>query len=232
MLVELNPGEFVMGRKSAAKALKMSEQSIRTCVIKLIKYGNLTTRTTNRFTVISITNWGAYQQCENDINQQINQHPTSTQPASNHEQEVKEVKKLKKETKPLSKVAPLDEELAAYLAEKIKTHSPNADLKPKKWPDTIRLMRERDNRTEQEIRAVIDFATNDNFWKANILSAVKLRKQFDALRLKANQPTNNNGNSRMDRTIRALDEFMEDETNGQETVQIGYSGFDRGVSTK
>jgi hypothetical protein len=43
-------------------------------------------------------------------------------------------------------------------------------------------------------------------------------------------PTNN-GNSRMDRTIRALDEFMEDE-NGQETIQIGYSGFDRGVSAK
>jgi len=104
VLVELNPGEFVMGRKSAAKALKLSERSIRTCISKLVRYGNVTTRTTNRFTVISIINWEAYQLYENKNDQQNDQHPTSIRPASDHEQEVKEVKEQPKKKNKKEKI--------------------------------------------------------------------------------------------------------------------------------
>lgn len=41
-----------------------------------------------------------------------------------------------------------------------------------------------DNRGEREILDVIDFALNDDFWKQNIRSADKLRKQFDNLYVK------------------------------------------------
>ena len=93
VMVELEPGDFIMGRKEAAKELKMSEQSIRTIVTKLLKYGNLTTRTTNRFTIVSVVNWHTYQVLENKINQQINPHLTSSQPAANHEEEYKNIRK-------------------------------------------------------------------------------------------------------------------------------------------
>ena len=41
-----------------------------------------------------------------------------------------------------------------------------------------------DKRSERDILDVIDFALNDDFWKLNIRSADKLRKQFDNLYVK------------------------------------------------
>jgi len=38
-----------------------------------------------------------------------------------------------------------------------------------------------DKRTVDEVEAVIDWATTNDFWQPNILSAGKLRKQFDTL---------------------------------------------------
>jgi len=85
----------------------------------------------------------------------------------------------------ISKASPLDVELANHLAGRIKEHSPNAKVNPLKWAEHIRLMRERDNRDPDEIRKVIDFATADEFWRANILSGKSLRDKFDKLRLKS-----------------------------------------------
>ncbi|MED1407457.1 hypothetical protein P4U07_32980, partial [Bacillus mycoides] len=57
---------------------------------------------------------------------------------------------------------------------------PNLD----KWADDFRLMRERDNRTDEAIKYLINWTQNDTFWRTNILSPAKLRKQFDALVVK------------------------------------------------
>jgi hypothetical protein len=54
---------------------------------------------------------------------------------------------------------------------------PNLD----KWANDFRLMRERDNRTDEQIKYLINWSQNDEFWRANILSPSKLRKQFDTL---------------------------------------------------
>jgi hypothetical protein len=57
---------------------------------------------------------------------------------------------------------------------------PNLD----KWANDFRLMRERDNRTDEAIKYLINWTQNDDFWRTNILSPAKLRKQFDALVVK------------------------------------------------
>ena len=41
-----------------------------------------------------------------------------------------------------------------------------------------------DKRDPEEVRAVIDFAQDDSFWRNNILSVEKLRKQYDQLNAK------------------------------------------------
>jgi hypothetical protein len=41
----------------------------------------------------------------------------------------------------------------------------------------------------REVARVIDWCQADAFWRSNILSPGKLRKQFTALLLKANQPS-------------------------------------------
>jgi len=96
--VHLMPGDFVFGRKAAAKELRISEQTIRTLLNFLKTSRNLTTKTTNKFSIISIINWSTYQEDENQINQQTNQPLTNNQPATNHKQTLKELKALKENT--------------------------------------------------------------------------------------------------------------------------------------
>jgi len=55
------------------------------------------------------------------------------------------------------------------------------------WANDIRLMVEIDNRDPKQIKEVIDWCQEDNFWQNNILSITKLRKQFDKLELKSKE---------------------------------------------
>lgn len=79
--------------------------------------------------------------------------------------------------------------LAMYLYSKIKENNPEhrqlTDAQKQSWADHIRLMIERDNRTAEQIKNMIDWCQNDEFWKQNILSTAKLRKQYDTMRPKA-----------------------------------------------
>jgi len=58
-----------------------------------------------------------------------------------------------------------------------KTRSPNLE----KWANTIRLMRQADSLSHEEIAAVFRYANKHSFWAANILSPDKLREKFAAL---------------------------------------------------
>jgi hypothetical protein len=58
----------------------------------------------------------------------------------------------------------------------------------KSWTNTIRLMRERDGHTPQEITDVFKFANTDDFWRTNILSPDKLRAQFAKLHAQMMKP--------------------------------------------
>lgn len=83
-----------------------------------------------------------------------------------------------------------ERELANYLLSSIRAHKPDfrqPDMK--KWATEMRRLREIDKVTGQRIRACIDFAQADSFWRANILSPQKLRKQIDALELKISAAT-------------------------------------------
>jgi hypothetical protein len=62
------------------------------------------------------------------------------------------------------------------------------------WASEIRLTRERDGRTDQEIRDVFGWANTDSFWRTNILSPSKLREKFTQLRLKKESESNGNRN--------------------------------------
>ena len=52
-------------------------------------------------------------------------------------------------------------------------------------------MNERDERSWKTIGDVIMFATQDDFWRVNILSADKLRKQFDRLEMEKDKQKKN-----------------------------------------
>lgn len=81
----LQPGQLIFGRKKAAEDMPLSEQEIRTCIRFLEKIGNLTIKSTNRYSIITITNWAIYQDKDQRINQHINQQLASKQPATNQQ---------------------------------------------------------------------------------------------------------------------------------------------------
>lgn len=54
------------------------------------------------------------------------------------------------------------------------------------WANDVRLMRERDHRTDDEIRSLFSWANRHHFWKTNILSPATLRKQWDKLDVQRN----------------------------------------------
>lgn len=49
------------------------------------------------------------------------------------------------------------------------------------WSDHIRLMMERDGRTEEQIKYLIEWSQSNPFWKSNILSTKKLREKATTL---------------------------------------------------
>ncbi len=107
--VDLEPGQFVFGRKKAAQDIGISEQTLRTCLKYLLIHENLTIKATNKFSVITIVNWHIYQSGEDGDNQQINQRLTSSQPTTNQQVTTnKNDKNVKKKEKDLSSSGPTD----------------------------------------------------------------------------------------------------------------------------
>jgi len=101
--ITIEQGQLVTSRTQLSIETGISEQSIRTTLKKLKSTSELTSKPTNRFTILTIVNWASYQ-CDEDptnqlINQPANQQLTSNQPATNqpsHKND-KNVKNEKKE---------------------------------------------------------------------------------------------------------------------------------------
>ena len=89
------------------------------------------------------------------------------------------------------------------------------------WANIIRLMRERDGRTDGQIRALFDAANRDGFWLKNIRCPEKLREKWDELTLKLmgskNGKPQGNGGSASDARVRQQD-FSDVQVHSNEAV--------------
>ena len=74
-IVNLKPGDLATGRNAISTGTGLTPQNVRTALSKLEKLGILTSKPTNKFSVISMTNWNQYQQ--------TNKQVTSSQQATN-----------------------------------------------------------------------------------------------------------------------------------------------------
>jgi hypothetical protein len=98
MGITIERGQLVTGRKKLASELKVSERNIRTCLSNLEKTGELTIKTTNKYSIITICNYDTYQDINNINDQQSDQPSTSNRPATDQQPTTtKEVKKEKKD---------------------------------------------------------------------------------------------------------------------------------------
>jgi hypothetical protein len=75
-----------------------------------------------------------------------------------------------------------DLEIAKWISSRVKLINPTCkDPDLTSWSNTVRLMRQIDNRSHQDICALYDWASKHHFWQTNILSPESLRKQWDKL---------------------------------------------------
>jgi hypothetical protein len=171
--VHLEPGQFIFGRHKAAKETGLSEQEIRTCLAFLSKAQNLTIKSTNKFSIITVNNWHTYQDAD-----KANQ--PASQPASN--QQVTTYKNEK--NKRIYVADSIESQLSVLLLEEIRKNKPDfKEPNLQVWAKEVDLMTRRDGRNSEKIRQVIQWAQKDSFWHKNILSTGKLRKQFDQLEM-------------------------------------------------
>lgn len=74
--VKLKPGQFISGRSILSAETGLSERSIRTCIDRLKKTKELTSQTTNKYTVFTLNSWEKYQFSESS-DQQADQQTTT-----------------------------------------------------------------------------------------------------------------------------------------------------------
>lgn len=86
------------------------------------------------------------------------------------------------------------------------------------WINSCRLLRERDERTPEQIKQVIEFSQGDDFWKGNILSMPTLRRQFNQLWMKAKPKKSESEKTDEDRDdwIKETQEKLDNEQNKTE----------------
>mgnify|MGYP000356042858 CR=1 FL=1 len=178
-MVELKPGQFVFGRKQAANELGMSEQQVRTCLKKLKKLQNLTTKPTNKFTIISIVNWETYQQeqARNQPTEQpaANQQLTSSSPAANHKQECKNAKNEKNIP---STFLDVSQKFLEYQQEQLGEKLVKVtDKKVRDGAETLEKLTRLDGYDlDADIRPALNWAIHDDFWSKQVRSLCSLRR--------------------------------------------------------
>ena len=127
-----------------------------------------------------------------DVGRTLSGRSDSVQRNVNHKDKDKD--KDKDTNKDLSKIkepifSPEVIALADYFADSLESIGCKKQIIAKTWLEDFDKMIRLDERTPQQIRAAITWAHADGFWAGNILSPMKLRKQFERLRLTATEQT-------------------------------------------
>lgn len=110
-------GQLVTGRKALAAQTGLSERQIRTALDHLKLTNELTIKSTNKFSLITIVNYRKFQDVQSDIDQQndqqVDQRPTSNRPQLNKDNKEQQGVKTRKRFTP-----PSVDEVAAYCRER------------------------------------------------------------------------------------------------------------------
>lgn len=69
--IEIERGQFITSLQSLSDAIGVSVMKVRTCLKRLEETGEITTKTTNKYSVITICKYDSYQSQNSDANKQI-----------------------------------------------------------------------------------------------------------------------------------------------------------------
>lgn len=199
-IIEVQRGQRITSLRKLCHKWNWSNTKVNHFLTLLQNDGMIKVKSDSKKTVITIVNYDVYQGRENEETTQNRQenHTTHTEKQTNKNE--KELKNDKEDNKPFCRgsktydVESVPYKLSLRLLTNIrKNNSKFKEPNLQKWADDFRLMIDRDKRTVEQIVNLIDWCQEDNFWKSNILSPAKLRKQYDQLvmKIKAEEQKNN-----------------------------------------
>lgn len=181
-LYDLKRGEFISSIRKLGERWSWSNTKVTQFLDLLKKDEMIDFKKDTKKTLITIVNYGVYHDSDEEKKTVI-EHKNDTEVTQKHTIKNEKNVKNEKNIKPSRlKYEICDMENAEYLFKEIQNNNPDAK-KPnlEKWANEFRLIRERDKRTDQQIKYLINWSQQDSFWKTNILSPASLRKQFDRL---------------------------------------------------
>ncbi|EAC3591578.1 hypothetical protein Y228_15420, partial [Listeria monocytogenes] len=202
-IVKLNPGQFVIGREKLEEAMNIGLKNKRTALTwwrrlqKLEKAQMLNIKSYNKFSIVTIENWGLYQGSDIENEQQNeqqtnNKRTTDEQQTNTNNKDNKEKKDNKDNNKRQNKFDEVHLSLANLLFELIKKNNPEErehDLE--KWAHDIRIMIEQDKRDAEKVKNAIIWSQKNDFWCGVIKSPKSLRKNYDQMATQRNKPVAN-----------------------------------------
>ena len=213
--IYVKEGQFITGRSKGSAELNVNPNTWYSHIRVLERMGMIELNSNNKRTIVSIVNWAFYQGEDSERQQQNNNKITTKEQQNNTNKNDKNVKNVKNINKCEQKTKKFEEDsieylLANHLYQRIKQN----DSKTKKpnlqnWSVHVDRLIRLDERPPKEIKQVIEWATNDDFWRANILSTSKLRQQYQTLKLQMqrnNRPKNSVSYDEQNR--QAIKEFL------------------------
>lgn len=172
---------------------KYSLSVIKRKVDQLVKENRLKIEDTELGTLFTVVNYESYQGFDNyrkdNLERRKNGDGTGMERRENNNNNVNNVNNVNKDKNTLRSKLKFEThhmKLAELLFKKIKENNPSAqEPNLESWANTFRLMMERpkEKRSGKDIQDLILWSQSHHFWYKNILSADKLRKQFDRLQL-------------------------------------------------
>ncbi|XOT25728.1 Replication protein O [Bacillus subtilis subsp. subtilis] len=181
-LYEVKRGQFISSIRKLGERWSWSNTKVTQFLDLLRKDEMIDFKKDTKKTLITIVNYGVYHDSDEEKKTVI-EHENDTKATQKHTiKNDKNVKNEKNINTSRLKYEICDMENAEFLFQEILKNNPDAK-KPnlEKWANEFRLIRERDKRTDKQIKYLIKWSQQDSFWKTNILSPSSLRKQFDRL---------------------------------------------------
>lgn len=126
--IKIKRGQLITGLDKLSQQAKMSVQTTRTCINHLISTGEITNKSTNKYRIITISNYEKYQVIEKPLTSKSTDKPTdkltsnqqATNKQTNSKQEDKNNKELKNDKNTLSSATTTDEFYKILLSDKKK----------------------------------------------------------------------------------------------------------------
>lgn len=96
--IALEPGQFIYGRKKAAKELNLSGSTIQRYMTHLKNNQTIDIKPNNKFSLVTVVNWELYQMKEEEVNSKMDNKWTTDGQQMDTNKNVKNVKNVKNKT--------------------------------------------------------------------------------------------------------------------------------------